>query len=51
VLEVEVGNLRVRDQLESIPTNGVNTEMDFQKELIDIGCLIWFKLGMKSWQM
>jgi hypothetical protein len=25
--------------------------MDFQKELIDIGCLIWFKLGMKSWQM
>jgi hypothetical protein len=31
VLEVGMGNLSVRDHLQSIRTKGGNTEMDFQK--------------------
>jgi hypothetical protein len=33
MLEVGVGNLRVRDHLEGIRTNGTNTEMCFQKQI------------------
>lgn len=33
MLEVRVGNLRIRDTLEGIRTNGANTKMDFQNQI------------------
>jgi len=33
VLDVGVGNLRIRDHLKGIRTNGANSEMDFQKQI------------------
>jgi len=51
MLQVGAGNLRVRDQLEGIRTNWAKIEMDFQKQINRLHCLIWFRFVMKGGQL